>query len=186
MTTITNTRAIDVEALNGYLATQQMEISNGYGVYKDKAFRIAHMGEVTEADLDRLFAAMEQFLETITIMTTRMIDLRSDTVTKPTPAMRRAMAEAARRRRCFWRRPHDHPAGRAGGRTAWARKRRVFVPSGTMGNLISVLSHCGRGDEMILGDKAHIFLYEQGGAAALGGVQPNTVPNQPDGTLDLD
>ena len=48
----------------------------------------------------------------------------------------------------------------------------MLVPSGTMGNLISVLSHCGRGDEMILGDLAHIFLYEQGGAAALGGVQP--------------
>ena len=64
VTTVTNTRSINVEALNGYLATQQMEISNGYGVYKDKAFRIAHMGEVTEADLDRLFAAMEQFLET--------------------------------------------------------------------------------------------------------------------------
>jgi aspartate aminotransferase-like enzyme len=64
VTTITNTRAIAVEALNGYLASQQMEISNGYGVYKDKAFRIAHMGEVTQGDLDRLFTAMEQYLET--------------------------------------------------------------------------------------------------------------------------
>ena len=55
-----------------------------------------------------------------------------------------------------------------------------------MGNLVAVLSHCGRGDEMILGDKAHIFLYERGGSAALGGVQPRTLPNLPDGTLDLD
>jgi threonine aldolase len=65
------------------------------------------------------------------------------------------------------------------------KEAAVFVASGTMGNLISVLSHCGRGDEMILGDYAHIFRSEQGGAAALGGVQPHTVRNQPDGTLDL-
>jgi aspartate aminotransferase-like enzyme len=62
VTTITNTRQIDVEALNAYLAGEQMEISNGYGVYKDKAFRIAHMGEVNDADLDRLFAAIERYL----------------------------------------------------------------------------------------------------------------------------
>jgi threonine aldolase len=65
------------------------------------------------------------------------------------------------------------------------KEAAVFVPSGTMGNLISVLSHCGRGDEMILGDNAHIFYYEQGGAAAVGGVHPRTVPNLADGTLDL-
>ena len=62
VTTITNTRAIDVEALNAFLAGEQMEISNGYGVYKDKAFRIAHMGEAQESDLDRLFGAIERFL----------------------------------------------------------------------------------------------------------------------------
>ena len=62
VTNITNTRAISVEALNAFLAGHGMEISNGYGIYKDKAFRIAHMGEVTEADLLRLFAAMEEFL----------------------------------------------------------------------------------------------------------------------------
>lgn len=62
VTTVTNTRQIDVEALNAYLAGEQMEISNGYGIYKDKAFRIAHMGEVRESDLARLFAAIECFL----------------------------------------------------------------------------------------------------------------------------
>jgi predicted phosphoserine aminotransferase len=62
VTTITNTRQIDVEALNAFLAEEQMEISNGYGVYKDKAFRIAHMGEVTDADLDRLFDAIARYL----------------------------------------------------------------------------------------------------------------------------
>jgi len=62
VTTVTNTRAVDVEALNGYLATQHMEISNGYGIYKDKAFRIAHMGEVVDADLERLLAAIDTYL----------------------------------------------------------------------------------------------------------------------------
>ena len=65
VTTVTNTRQIDVEALNGFLAGEQMEISNGYGVYKDKAFRIAHMGEVNDADLDRLFSAIGRYLEQI-------------------------------------------------------------------------------------------------------------------------
>jgi aspartate aminotransferase-like enzyme len=63
VTTVTNTRQIDVEALNAFLAEEQMEISNGYGVYKDKAFRIAHMGEVNDADLDRLFDAIERYLQ---------------------------------------------------------------------------------------------------------------------------
>jgi aspartate aminotransferase-like enzyme len=62
VTTVTNTLGIDVEALNGFLAGEQMEISNGYGIYKDKAFRIAHMGEVQDGDLARLFGAIERFL----------------------------------------------------------------------------------------------------------------------------
>jgi aspartate aminotransferase-like enzyme len=62
VTTVTNTRGIDVGALNAFLAEQGMEISDGYGKYRGKAFRIAHMGEVTDADLDRLFAAVEEFL----------------------------------------------------------------------------------------------------------------------------
>lgn len=65
VTTVTNTRQIDVEALNAYLAEEQMEISNGYGIYKDKAFRIAHMGEVNDADLDRLFSALGWYLQQI-------------------------------------------------------------------------------------------------------------------------
>jgi threonine aldolase len=62
----------------------------------------------------------------------------------------------------------------------------LFVPSGTMGNLASVLAHCGRGDEAIMGDLGHTFLFEAGGVAALGGVVPHTIPNQPDGTLKLE
>jgi threonine aldolase len=61
----------------------------------------------------------------------------------------------------------------------------LFVPSGTMGNLAAILAHCQRGDEIIVGDKAHNFLYEAGGIAALGGVQPHPILNQPDGTLAL-
>jgi threonine aldolase len=62
----------------------------------------------------------------------------------------------------------------------------LFVPSGTMGNLAAVLAHCGRGDEVILGDKAHTFLFEAGGISALGSVHSCQLRNQPDGTLDLD
>ncbi len=62
LTTVTNTRGVNVKQLNAYLARHDMEISNGYGDYKDKAFRIAHMGEVQEEDLDRLFAAIERYL----------------------------------------------------------------------------------------------------------------------------
>jgi threonine aldolase len=66
------------------------------------------------------------------------------------------------------------------------KEASVFVPSGTTGNLASILAHCRRGDEIILGDKTHIFWYEQGSIAALGGVQPHLIPNQPDGTLLLE
>jgi len=62
----------------------------------------------------------------------------------------------------------------------------LFVASGTMGNLVSLLAHCGRGDEAIVGDQAHTHVYEQGGMAALGGIHPRVLRNQPDGTLDLD
>jgi threonine aldolase len=62
----------------------------------------------------------------------------------------------------------------------------LFVASGTMGNLVAILTHCGRGDEVILGDRAHTVVYEAGGISALGGVHPRTVPVQPDGTLPLD
>ena len=63
VTTVTNTRGVNVDALNTFLAAHGMEISNGYGKYKDKAFRIAHMGECTEADLERLLVAVDRWLE---------------------------------------------------------------------------------------------------------------------------
>jgi len=113
------------------------------------------------------------------------IDLRSDTVTEPTPEMRQAMAEAEVGDDVFGDDPtvlrlESMAAERMGKAAA------VFVASGTMGNLAAVLSHCQRGDEIILGDRSHTFLDEAGGVSALGGVHPRTIPNQPDGTLRVD
>ena len=113
-----------------------------------------------------------------------IIDLRSDTITKPTPAMRRAMAEAEVGDDVFGDDPtvqrlEELAAGRLG------KEAGLFVASGTMGNLVSLLAQCGRGDEVILGDQAHTYVYEQGGMAALGGIHPRVLRNQPDGTLDL-
>ncbi|MCP3950889.1 MAG: low-specificity L-threonine aldolase [Desulfobacterales bacterium] len=112
------------------------------------------------------------------------IDLRSDTLTRPTEAMRKAMAGAEVGDDVFGEDPtvnrlEELAAEKMG------KEAALFVASGTMANLISLLTHCGRGDEVILGDQAHIFFYEQGGCAALGGIHPRTVPNLPDGTLDL-
>ncbi len=113
------------------------------------------------------------------------IDLRSDTVTLPTPAMRRAMAEAEVGDDVFGEDPtvarlETMAAGMLGMEAA------VFVASGTMGNLASVLAHCGRGQEAILGDESHIFHYEAGGASALGGVILHAVPTRPDGTMPIE
>jgi len=65
------------------------------------------------------------------------------------------------------------------------KKAALFVASGTMGNLVSLLAHCGRGEEIILGSLSHTFFFEQGGSAAVGGIHPRTIPNQPDGTMPL-
>lgn len=113
------------------------------------------------------------------------IDLRSDTVTLPTPEMRKAMANAELGDDVFGEDPtinrlEAQMAERLG------KMAGLFIPSGTMGNLTALLTHCGRGDEVILGALSHSFLYEAGGMAALGGIHPFTVPNQSDGTLLLD
>jgi threonine aldolase len=113
------------------------------------------------------------------------IDLRSDTVTHPTPEMRQAMAEAEVGDDVYGEDPtinrlQELAAERMG------KEAGLFVSSGTMGNLSAVLAHCGRGDEVILGNLGHTFLFEAGGISALGGVHPFTLPNRPDGTLDLD
>ncbi len=114
-----------------------------------------------------------------------IIDLRSDTVTQPTPEMRAAMASAevgddVMREDPTVNRLQEAAAERMG------KEAGLLVSSGTMGNLTAVLAHCGRGDETILGNLAHTFLFEAGGIAALGGVHSYVLPNQPDGTLALD
>jgi threonine aldolase len=113
------------------------------------------------------------------------IDLRSDTVTKPTPEMREAMAEAEVGDDVY----RDDPTVNRLEELAanmLGKESALFVPSGTMGNLLALLVHCQRGDEAIVGDKSHIYLNEAGGMSALGGIQPCPVPNQKDGTLALD
>ncbi len=115
----------------------------------------------------------------------RIIDLRSDTVTKPTAAMRQAISAAQVGDDVFGEDPTvnrlEEMAAEHLGKPA-----ALFVASGTMANIVCQLTHCNRGDEAILGDQSHIFFYEQGGSAALGGIHPRTVPNQIDGKLSLD
>ena len=115
----------------------------------------------------------------------KTIDLRSDTVTKPTSAMRQAMFEAEVGDDVYG---EDPTVNRLEAMAAerMGMEAALFVVSGTMGNLVAMLAHCGRGDEVILGDLSHTFLFEQGGMASLGGIVPHTVPNEPDGTLRLD
>lgn len=115
----------------------------------------------------------------------KWIDLRSDTVTLPTERMRQAMAEAELGDDVYG---EDPTINRLQSLAAemMGKEAALFVPSGTMGNLASVLAHCGRGDEVIMGDCAHTFIYEAGGISALGGVHPHTIPNQADGTLLFD
>lgn len=112
------------------------------------------------------------------------IDLRSDTVTQPTAAMRQAMAAAEVGDDVYGEDPTVNKLQEKAAELL-GKEAALFVPSGTMGNLAAVLTHCGRGDEVILGDKAHQFIYEAGGMAALGGVQPRTVPNNDQGEMDL-
>lgn len=113
------------------------------------------------------------------------VDLRSDTVTKPTPEMREAMAEAEVGDDVY----HDDPTVIHLEELAaemLGKESALFVPSGTMGNLTALLVHCQRGHEVIVGNLSHIYLNEAGGMAALGGIQPCPIQNQSDGTLALD
>lgn len=113
------------------------------------------------------------------------VDLRSDTVTQPTEAMRQAMAQAALGDDVYGEDPTVNRLQEMAA-AMMGKEAGLFVPSGTMGNLAAILAHCARGDEAILGNMAHTFLYEAGGISALGGVHSCQVPNQPDGALDLE
>jgi threonine aldolase len=115
----------------------------------------------------------------------REVDLRSDTVTHPTPEMRQAMADAEVGDDVF---SDDPTLNRLEAMAAerMGKEAAVFVASGTMANLVSVLTHAQRGDEIIVGDRCHIFRSEAGGASALGGVAYNTLRNDERGMLDPD
>jgi threonine aldolase len=114
----------------------------------------------------------------------RNVDLRSDTMTKPTPSMRRAMAEAEVGDDVFGEDPTVNRLEKLAAKRL-GKEAAVFAVSGTMGNLVCQLAHCGRGDEIILGSHSHTFFFEQGASAAVGSIHPRTVPNQPDGKLAL-
>ena len=114
----------------------------------------------------------------------RTVELRSDTKTKPSQAMRQAIFTAEVGDDVSGEDPTvnrlEHMAAGIMGKEA-----ALYVSSGTMGNLTALLTHCRRGQEVVLGDKTHIFSAEVGGAAALGGLAYHIVPNQPDGTIAL-
>lgn len=115
-------------------------------------------------------------------MTTLDIELRSDTFTRPSKAMRHAMASAEVGDDVWNEDPTIH---RLEARAAdlMGKEAALFVASGTQGNLVGILSHVRHGDEIILGDESHIFRYEVAGTAVVGGVQAHTVPNREDGRL---
>lgn len=114
-----------------------------------------------------------------------MIDLRSDTVTRPGPAMRAAMAAAEVGDDVFGDDPSVNRL-EAVAAEQFGFEAGLFLPTGTQSNLVALMTHCQRGDEYIVGQDAHTYKYEGGGAAVLGSIQPQPLSNQPDGSLDLD
>jgi threonine aldolase len=113
------------------------------------------------------------------------VDLRSDTVTRPTPAMRAFMATAPVGDDVFG----DDPSVNALQEkiaSMLGKEAALYVPSGTQGNLVAIMSHCGRGDEYIVGQMAHTYRWEGGGAAVLGSVQPQPLEHETDGRLALE
>ena len=116
--------------------------------------------------------------------TGKLIDLRSDTVTRPSAAMRAAMAAAEVGDDVYG---DDPTVNRLQERAAelFGHEAALFAPSGTQSNLIALLTHCQRGDEYIVGQDAHTYKYEAGGGAVLGSIQPQPIAHQPDGSLAL-
>ena len=113
-----------------------------------------------------------------------LVDLRSDTVTRPSPGMRKAMNEAELGDDVFG---DDPTVNRLQARAAelFGFEAALLFPTGTQSNLAALMSHCGRGEEVILGMEAHSYRYEAGGVSVLASIQPQAVPNRADGSLDL-
>ena len=114
-----------------------------------------------------------------------MIDLRSDTVTLPSEEMKRFMLSAPLGDDVFGEDPSIN-ALEDKASSLFGKESALFVPSGTMANLISVLSHCNRGDEILVGNQSHIFKYEAGGSSIFGGIHSHQLPNNDDGTIAID
>ena len=114
-----------------------------------------------------------------------MIDLRSDTVTRPGRNMRRYMMAAPVGDDVYGDDPTVNELQRYAAELS-GKEAALFLPTGTQANLVALLSHCERGDEYIVGQGAHNYLYEAGGAAVLGSIQPQPIDASPDGTLPLD
>ena len=115
----------------------------------------------------------------------KIIDLRSDTVTLPNDEMREAACDADLGDDVFCEDPTVNRLQELAARMT-GKEAALLVSSGTMGNLVCMLTHCQRGDEVILGDCSHMFLNECGSIATVGGIHPHTIPNQPEGTLRLE
>jgi threonine aldolase len=113
-----------------------------------------------------------------------MIDLRSDTVTRPTAEMRQVMFEAEVGDDVMGEDPTVAELERLAA-AMLGKEAALFTPSSTQSNLIALMTHCGRGDEVIVGQQAHNYLFEGGGGACFGGIQPQPLDQEPDGTLDL-
>ncbi|KPJ74376.1 threonine aldolase [candidate division TA06 bacterium DG_78] len=114
-----------------------------------------------------------------------LIDLRSDTVTLPTDEMRTAIYNAELGDDVFAEDPTTNQLQTMAAELM-DKEAGLLVSSGTQGNLVCTLTHCKRGEEVILGDKSHMFLNEAGGMSVIGGIHPHTIPNQPDGTMRLE
>jgi threonine aldolase len=114
----------------------------------------------------------------------KQIDLRSDTVTRPSAAMRAAMAAAEVGDDVYGEDPSVNQLEALAAQML-GKEGALFVASGTQGNLLGVMSHCERGDEYVVGQQGHTYKYEGGGAAVLGSIQPQPLDYEPDGTLDL-
>ena len=113
------------------------------------------------------------------------IDLRSDTVTLPTNEMLEAISKAELGDDVFQEDPTVNKLEHLAAKT-FNKESAIFMPSGTMANLVAILTHCQRGDEVILGDQSHTFLYEAGGISSFGGVHSRQIKNYDDGTMSLE
>jgi threonine aldolase len=115
---------------------------------------------------------------------TELVDLRSDTVTRPTPGMRAAMAAAEVGDDVYGDDPTVNRL-QAAAAERFGFESALFFPTGTQSNLAALMAHCGRGDEYLVGQEAHTYKYEQGGAAVLGSIQPQPLENDADGSIAL-